>query len=456
MEDLNALPNRLRQYEAFDAMKQKLSKLMKSNKIISELKSEALKDRHWKNINQRLKLRQGGINEMTLGNIWDSDPLKHEKYINEILSQAAGEMALEEFLKGVREYWANFILDLVNYQNKCRLIRGWDDLFGKLDEHINSLTSMKMSPHYKVFEEEVGPWDEKLQKIRVVFDIWIDVQRRWVYLEGIFFGSADIKQQLPTEFSKFKSIDSEFTSLMRKVSAKPLILDVMALPGIQKTLERLSELLAKIQKALGDYLETQRQAFARFYFVGDEDLLEIIGNSRDVVNVQRHFTKMFAGISTLVSPDNDTLIAMVSREDEKVDYPKPVKISEEPAIHAWLTKVEVQMRDSLAYNLDQCVTRIAANESFLEVANIYPAQIMLLASQVDWSHRIETTIPTKSLPSVEEYTVNMLMVLAQEVLNNLAPQIRKKYEQLITDLVHQRDVTRSLIQVGIESVRDFN
>jgi dynein heavy chain 1, cytosolic len=32
-------------------------------------------------------------------------------------------------------------------------------------------------------------------------------------------------------------------------------------------------------------LEDQRRKFARFYFVGDEDLLEIIGNSKDAKNV---------------------------------------------------------------------------------------------------------------------------------------------------------------------------
>jgi dynein heavy chain 1 len=73
--------------------------------------------------------------------------------------------------------------------------------------------------------------------------------------------------------------------LFRKVANKPLLIDVMSVGGLQKTLERLADLLAKIQKALGEYLETQRSAFARFYFVGDEDLLEIIGNSKDVKNV---------------------------------------------------------------------------------------------------------------------------------------------------------------------------
>ena len=38
----------------------------------------------------------------------------------------------------------------------------------------------------------------------------------------------------------------------------------------------LQNTLNGIQKALGEYLESQRSASSRFYFVGDEDLLEII------------------------------------------------------------------------------------------------------------------------------------------------------------------------------------
>ena len=50
----------------------------------------------------------------------------------------------------MRESWQNYELDLINYQNKCRLIRGWDDLFNKVKEHINSVAAMKLSPYYKV------------------------------------------------------------------------------------------------------------------------------------------------------------------------------------------------------------------------------------------------------------------------------------------------------------------
>ena len=103
----------------------------------------------------------------------------------------------------MKETWNTYELDLMNYQNKCRIIRGWDDLFNKLKENINQVAAMKLSPYYKVrivrrwrilvltmalqvFEEEAITWEDKLNRINALFDVWIDVQRRWVYLEGIF------------------------------------------------------------------------------------------------------------------------------------------------------------------------------------------------------------------------------------------------------------------------------
>lgn len=135
----------------------------------------------------------------------------------------------------------------------------------------------------------------------------------------------------------------------------------MGIIGLQKSLERLADLLAKIQKALGEYLEMQRQAFARFYFLGDEDLLEIIGNSKDVKAVQRHFNKMYAGITSLSSENkegNDILLGMHSKEGEYVPFEKTVNITEDPRINIWLTKVDDQMSVSLASLLEQSLKEI--------------------------------------------------------------------------------------------------
>ena len=52
----NDMPTRMRQYAAFEYVKDTLRVLLKSNSIISELKSDALKDRHWKQLFKAMRM----------------------------------------------------------------------------------------------------------------------------------------------------------------------------------------------------------------------------------------------------------------------------------------------------------------------------------------------------------------------------------------------------------------
>ena len=56
---------------------------------------------------------------------------------------------------------------------------------------------------------------------------------------------------------------TEFLTLMKKVSKSPMVLDVLNIQGVMRSLERLADLLGKIQKALGEYLERERSSFPR-------------------------------------------------------------------------------------------------------------------------------------------------------------------------------------------------
>jgi dynein heavy chain 1 len=120
----------------------------------------------------------------------------------------------------------------------------------------------------------------------------------------------------------------------------------------------LADLLGKIQKALGEYLERERSSFPRFYFVGDEDLLEIIGNSKNIGRLQKHFKKMFAGISAVILNEDATAITGVSsREGEEVRFLHPVDLVRHPKINDWLMEVEKEMRLTLADRLSEAVSR---------------------------------------------------------------------------------------------------
>jgi hypothetical protein len=42
----------------------------------------------------------------------------------------------------------------------------------------------------------------------------------------------------------------------------------------------------RCQKALADFLEQKRSAMPRFYFIGDDDLLEILGQAKNPLVIQ--------------------------------------------------------------------------------------------------------------------------------------------------------------------------
>ncbi|UZJ53926.1 hypothetical protein CBS101457_003246 [Exobasidium rhododendri] len=461
------MPSRMRQYAAFEHVQDTLRSLLKSNSTVADLKSEAMRERHWRSLFKQLKIQSHYTpSSMTLGMVWDLDLRKHESIVKAVIVTAQGELALEEYLRQVRESWTSYTLDLINYQNKCKLIRGWDNLFQLAGDNLNALRAMSMSPHYKVFEEEASIWEDRLSKISVLFDTWIDVQRQWVYLEGIFTGSAEIRHILPVESSRFQNINNEFLTVMKKVQKSPFVLDVLTIPGVQKSLERLADLLSKIQKALGEYLERERAMFPRFYFVGDEDLLEIIGNSKDTLRIMKHFKKMFAGLATVtLDEEQTTLLGMVSREGEEVPFKTPIVLKDYAKINEWLTRMETEMRITLACLLSEALADLQTfyTEGSLQVDRLlewidrYPAQLVIVAIQVIWTSLVDDALERgDSLERVLGFVMRGLDVLADTVLTDIETIKRKKCEHLITELVNQRDVIRDLLAEKVHSVNDFS
>ncbi|KAK9478362.1 dynein heavy chain, N-terminal region 1-domain-containing protein [Lipomyces japonicus] len=468
IETTKEMPSRMRQYSSFEQVLGTLRQLLSICPILADLKSDVVKERHWNTLFRKLKplKPQASFSQtsITLGNILDLDLKVNETLIKEILSQARGEMALEDFLTQMRDTWVEYPLDLVNYQNKCRLIKGWDELFEKCEEHMNSLAAMHHSPYFKQFEEDAGYWEEKLNKINILFDVWVDVQRQWVYLECIFNGNAEIKSLLPIESSRFQNANTDFLGLMKKVSKSSKVLDVANIAGAQLSLTRISEILLKVRKALGEYLERERQLFPRFYFVGDEDLLEIIGNSMDINRIQKHVKKMFAGITRLiVDEENSSIIGIGSKEAEDVYFKNIVSLIKWPKVNDWLKEVEKSMKLSLAISLNDAVidfqkvftTTDLTPEILISYIRKFPAQVTILASQTVWTEQTEKAIEFKSLEAIYKRENIIIKLFANVVLEEIDRIDRKKCEGLITELVHQRNVIEKLLHTCVTGKTDY-
>jgi dynein heavy chain 1 len=184
---------------------------------------------------------------------------------------------------------------------------------------------------------------------------------------------------------------------------------------------------------------------------------------------------MFAGIAGARQTKGDLpedvlaqLDAMLSKDGEVVPFHEPITIKQGMSVKEWLKEMEEQMKNTLALLLEQAVHEDASSgltasddgkTQFVDWATKFPAQVMILATQVNWSMGVDTALQKEDsidalggqLKAVEW----KLEVMASTVLLELPAQSRKKFEQLITELVAQRDVIRELIQENVTSPTDF-
>lgn len=438
-------PNFMKSYESYEYLKSTLKSYLALNGHLSDLHSTMLRPKHEKLLLKEIGLASVSWADLTVGQLWAIDDFKsHTKAIKSIMDTAQGESALESFLAELKDQWEATKLDLVDYKSgKIYLIRNWDALFAQLTDRLSDLSACKQSPYFKSFEADALRWESKLNIAQAIFDVFIDVQRRWLSMSGTFEGSSDIQTQLATQFKRFKTFDRDFTRLMRDIFKDPAIdIWVREERNLLQELSTYAETLNNIQKALGEYLEKQRVAFPRFYFIGDDALLEIIGNAKMPIKIQTHLPKLFAGIAALgIDEPTNTIHSMISTEGETVPFIQTITVGEDSSVHAWLNAVQYQMRYTLAILLERAVDQMAslrvdgdhtALDAFFAWVDAFPAQIVLLATQVHWSQSVEAALDgsaaaTDTLKTVLAGIESTLEFLADRILSaDISGAARKK------------------------------
>ncbi|XP_059156869.1 dynein axonemal heavy chain 2-like isoform X2 [Physella acuta] len=454
-------------WEIVETSKNKVDQFKRTMPLISDLKNKAMRPRHWKQIQVEMhRTFDPDADDFTLEKIIEFGFDQYAEQINEISGAATKELTIEQGLANIKEIWQMREFDIGPYKDKGHYkIRTTEEIFQNLEDNQVQLSTMKASRFVKAFEKEVDYWERTLSHIMETTEMLLTVQRQWMYLENIFLGE-DIRKQLPRESAEFDAINKTWKEIMTRLFNTKNAQKGTHYPGTLDQLNEMNGKLEEIQKSLDMYLETKRQIFPRFYFLSNDDLLEILGQSKNPEAIQPHLKKCFDNIKSLKMSKAGVqqkweAAGMFSCEGEYVEFGHAVFL--EGPVEAWLCDVEKTMRWTLKEILRNCRTALKKNLNKRDKwIKDWPGQMCITAGQIQWTQDVTKALAItkergdkRALKSMKKKQVIMLNKFSEAIRSNLTKMQRSKIVAVVTIEVHARDIIEKLAKTNVNDVNSF-
>uniref|UniRef100_F1RFM8 Dynein axonemal heavy chain 10 n=1 Tax=Sus scrofa TaxID=9823 RepID=F1RFM8_PIG len=424
LKSLRKLPRHVRNLSVAYHLEAKMKAFKDSIPLLLDLKHEALRDRHWKELMEKTGVVFEMTETFTLENMFAMELHKHKDVLNEIVTSAIKEIAIEKAVKEILDTWENMKFTVVKYykgiQDRGYILGSVDDIIQCLDDNTFNLQSISGSRFVGPFLQTVHKWEKTLSLIGEVIEI------------------------------------------MGETLKDPVIKRCCEAPNRLSDLQNISEGLEKCQKSLNDYLDSKRNAFPRFFFISDDELLSILGNS-DPLCVQEHMIKMYDNIALLRFNDGDSgeklVSAMISAEGEVMEFRKIIRA--EGRVEDWMTAVLNEMRRTNRLITKEAIFRYCEDRTRVDWMLLYQGMVVLAASQVWWTWEVEDVfrkVQQGEKQAMKNYGRKMhqqIDELVTRITMSLSRNDRKKYNTILIIDVHARDIVDSFIRSSILEAREF-
>ncbi|XP_025934664.1 dynein heavy chain 12, axonemal [Apteryx rowi] len=416
-----------------------------------------IRARHWQQMSDIVGYDLTPDSGTTLRKVLKQNLAPYLEQFEVISVGASKEFSLEKAMHAMMETWTSISFNTSVFRDTgVHILSAVDDIQAILDDQIVKTQTMRASPFIKPFEKEIREWEGRLIQIQEIIDEWLKVQAQWLYLEPVF-SSEDIMQQMPEEGRLFQTVDRYWRDIMKYCAKDPKVLVATSLTGLLEKLQNCNELLDKIMKGLNAYLEKKRLFFPRFFFLSNDEMLEILSETKDPLRVQPHLKKCFEGIAKLHFLPNLDIKGMYSSEGEHVELISSISTSEaRGAVEKWLIQVEDIMLKSVHDVISKSRMAYPETERKSWVLE-WPGQVVLCVSQMFWTSEVHEALCSGQEGLKDYYDTLQLQLndIVELVRGKLSKQTRTTLGALVTIDVHARDVVMEMIESGVQSETDF-
>ena len=326
------------------------------------------------------------------------------------------------------------------------------------EDHLVKTQAMRGSPYFKPFEKEVLGWESQLIRIEECIKAWLEVQKKWLYMESMF-GVEEIVRQLPNENALFKEVDHCWKSIMDSIAKDPRVLVTAGEVGMLEDLNKSLETLKKVGTGVSQYVDDKKIVFPRFFFMSNLEILTVLAETKDPTRVSPYCQKIFEGINRLEFNEMASIQAMISPTEERVPFTFPIHPREaKGCVEKWLTELENQMYGTL----QQLV--VSAKDAFANTKQTtwlkgWPTQVILAVQHYLWTTDLQEAIKggEQALREQSAKLANDIASLIEYLgSKNLSKSVAIGAKSLITQQLYFKEVTDKIYNDRITSENDFS
>ncbi len=227
VKELKAMPAKLQERPLFTAINAKVPRTLRcpllaathllgqitsladSVPLLSALKNEAIRERHWKDIMKRTGVNfVGDVKSITLGSLFAAQLHRYAEFIQQIAATAMQEAKIEKDLNRVATQWNQTNLPLSVYMGDekrgearvttrvvadvcvcvcvCACVRAHgaghilqdcSTIIQDLEDHALQLQAMSNSPYAVAFSQDIRTWEKRVSHVSETIAVWLIVQK---------------------------------------------------------------------------------------------------------------------------------------------------------------------------------------------------------------------------------------------------------------------------------------
>ena len=450
---------------AVQELKKQVDTFRQAMPVVLSLKNDDLSEYHWNEIKRLLKVKFDMENrEFSLNELIELKVGKYKDDIELISNTATQEKILLRKLKEIKIEWEEKRnLKIIPYKDikDAFILSDIDILLTDLEDALTSINNIIASRYIKRFLEQAMNQKHFLDLLLDTLEEWVLCQRNWIYLERLF-SPKDMRNSLVKESKEFEAIDKKWKEIMKYAEKNPTVSIHINKKQVAHTFKELNKKMDVLFKRLEEFLEKKRQDFNRFYFLSNDELLQVLAHPQELEFVKHFLPKIFDNITNVYySPEFPIfdIYAIESSELETVKLNNKITLKSDGSI-SWIKLLENYMIVSLKTYFRRAHRDTNIYDERKKWIFSHMAQSICVISQVLWTDSCEESIMNMnedqdSLKELYLGSMNQLKELIQTIKENITPLQRKIIISLITTEVHGRDIIEQLTMDYVSSKNDF-